>query len=64
MMRAPCKDCPDRAAGCHGKCEKYQAFRAEIAKENAERDTSEVEMINYYRRRRSHRMHKESRKAK
>lgn len=23
------KNCPDRAAGCHGKCERYQAFRAE-----------------------------------
>ena len=23
------KDCPDRSAGCHGKCERYKAFRAE-----------------------------------
>ena len=22
-------DCPNRAVGCHAKCEKYQAFRAE-----------------------------------
>lgn len=30
-QKPPCgKDCPDRVAGCHGKCEKYLAFRAEI----------------------------------
>lgn len=23
------KDCPDRNWDCHGKCEKYKAFRAE-----------------------------------
>ena len=28
-MKAPCKDCPDRAAGCHSSCEKYRAFREE-----------------------------------
>jgi len=28
--RMPCaKDCPERAAGCHGKCERYAAFRQE-----------------------------------
>ena len=26
MGNAPCKDCPDRAEGCHGRCEKYQSF--------------------------------------
>ena len=25
---SPCLDCADRAIGCHGKCEKYWAFRA------------------------------------
>lgn len=24
----PCKDCPDRVAGCHGSCEKYKAWQA------------------------------------
>ena len=24
---SPCKDCPDRAPDCHGRCEKYQAYR-------------------------------------
>ena len=27
-MIPPCKDCPDRAVGCHAECEKYQAFSA------------------------------------
>ena len=25
---SPCKDCPDRAQDCHGRCEKYQAYHA------------------------------------
>ena len=25
--RVPCYECTDRAPACHGKCEKYQAFR-------------------------------------
>lgn len=25
-MLPPCKDCPARAPGCHGKCEKYAEF--------------------------------------
>lgn len=29
MMTVPCKDCEDRRAGCHGACQKYQAFAAE-----------------------------------
>lgn len=28
-MKPPCKGCPDRAMGCHGKCEEYAAFKAE-----------------------------------
>lgn len=27
-MTAPCKNCPDRAPGCHGKCGKYREFVA------------------------------------
>ena len=34
-MRAPCKDCPDRTVGCHGRCERYQAFRELKEKECA-----------------------------
>lgn len=28
VVQSPCKDCPDRKEFCHGKCEKYAAFRA------------------------------------
>ncbi|MCR4886288.1 MAG: hypothetical protein K5919_05170 [Clostridiales bacterium] len=28
MKNAPCKGCEDRRLGCHGKCEKYRAWRA------------------------------------
>lgn len=27
---SPCKNCPDRQTACHGKCEKYAAFRAKV----------------------------------
>ena len=30
MRKTPCvKDCPDRTPGCHAKCEKYLAWKAE-----------------------------------
>lgn len=30
MRKTPCvKDCPDRQPGCHAKCEKYLAWKAE-----------------------------------
>ena len=41
-MSAPCKNCPNRSIGCHGKCDKYAEFRAYCdsinAKRKAERD--------------------------
>lgn len=27
-MTAPCKGCPQRQVGCHGKCEKYAEYNA------------------------------------
>lgn len=33
MERSLCKDCTDRYLGCHGKCSKYQEFRAKRDKE-------------------------------
>ena len=30
MLKGPCKDCPDRTPGCHGKCEKYLDYRARL----------------------------------
>lgn len=35
-MTPPCKECEDRAVGCHGKCEKYQKYKAELAAAKAE----------------------------
>lgn len=29
-MKAPCKDCTERHDGCHGKCERYRAYREDI----------------------------------
>lgn len=34
-MIAPCKDCADRAAGCHASCTRYAEFKAGC---NARRD--------------------------
>ena len=31
-MIVPCRGCADRVVGCHGNCEKYAAFKAEIEK--------------------------------
>lgn len=33
MKDSPCKNCGDRFIGCHGKCEKYKAWRAEYDEE-------------------------------
>ena len=27
-IKVPCYNCPDRAVGCHGKCESYLAYKA------------------------------------
>ena len=29
-MKTPCADCTEREVGCHGKCERYQAYREDI----------------------------------
>ena len=34
MISVPCKGCPDRTMGCHGRCDKYQKFRAEQTEKN------------------------------
>lgn len=39
MSLAPCKDCGDRAVGCHDNCEKYQEWkRANDKRREKERD--------------------------
>lgn len=32
----PCAECPDREIGCHGKCEKYKAWREKLNEIRAE----------------------------
>ena len=34
MIKAPCKNCPERHEACHDRCEKYRAFRDERVKVN------------------------------
>lgn len=29
-IKPPCKDCADRDIGCHARCVKYLAYRAEL----------------------------------
>lgn len=39
MVKSPCKNCADRALGCHGYCKEYLAFAQERRAEvNWERD--------------------------
>ena len=54
-MKQPCYNCPDREMGCHGRCERYKAYRAEVdaikAKRKAESDI--VDAIQEAKRRRN-----------
>ena len=36
-MKPPCKDCPNRKAGCHGTCEPYLEFYKRQNEANRER---------------------------
>lgn len=47
-MTQPCKNCPDRALHCHGKCEKYARFQAECAAANAKRREAREERDTIY----------------
>lgn len=33
-VEVPCRDCADRACGCHSTCEAYARYRAEINARN------------------------------
>ena len=37
MKNSPCMDCVDRKLLCHGSCKRYQVYRVEVEKEQAER---------------------------
>lgn len=52
QTKPPCKDCPDRAVGCHGYCEKFLEYSkihmAEIERDNRERYlTNAINNLNY-----------------
>lgn len=32
--KAPCKDCTEREVGCHGRCERYKAWRKDLDEKN------------------------------
>ena len=36
-MTAPCKDCSERSAECHAKCERYAAYAKEREQERRNR---------------------------
>ena len=40
-MNVPCRDCTDRELGCHGKCERYMAYREELNAQTRERKADE-----------------------
>ena len=31
VIASPCLDCPDRHLGCHDHCERYQAYKTQLA---------------------------------
>ena len=33
-----CLNCPDRVVGCHGKCDRYKAYRDDIDSKHAAKD--------------------------
>lgn len=38
LKLSPCKGCERRQVGCHGDCEQYKQFRAELAKKKKQYD--------------------------
>ena len=46
MRRSPCYGCPDRAVGCHDRCERYQAYRAEM--ERVYQARREIAQVGFY----------------
>lgn len=47
IPQGPCRDCGDRAAGCHAECRRYQLYRqlcrAQLTKLHAESRLDEAE---------------------
>lgn len=45
-MAAPCRECPFREVGCHGKCELYREWLAKI-RARKHRNKGEAEVRDY-----------------
>lgn len=41
-MNAPCMDCGLRYPGCHGKCDRYRAYRQPIEDEYRRKDNARI----------------------
>lgn len=41
-MKAPCKDCTERANGCHSRCEEYIAYTQELKKERKNKEMQHI----------------------
>ena len=54
MLKPPCgRKCPERRAGCHGKCKEYQEYAAVVAEARERRNAfKQQEDLLYGRRRR------------
>ena len=39
-MMCPCKDCKRREVGCHGKCEDYKCWKAEVDEQSKRREAA------------------------
>ena len=47
-MKAPCKDCTERKAGCHSACEKYREWKVGHEVEREAITQKKLEAMNYY----------------
>lgn len=45
-----CYGCPDRYAGCHAKCEKYQREKKEYERQKGFEKCQKAREVNYYDR--------------
>lgn len=54
-MKQPCYQCPDRCMGCHGRCERYKEYKAEmeIVKRKRQEESAFVDAIMEAKRRRN-----------
>ena len=66
-LNSPCKDCTDRALGCHGRCEKYKAYRVEVDKLYVAKAASikaHDPLYGYIRSSRTKQLHEEARRKR